>query len=94
MAKPTASESGTKSWRPTPLMKNEGTNTASTHSMESRRAMTVRRHASSTALAREIPGSIWRMDILDLDRRFIHQDTDCERQTAQGHDVDRLARCP
>ena len=39
-------------------MKNEGTNTARIENMESRRAMAVRLHASTTARARETPGSI------------------------------------
>ena len=54
----TASDNGTKSWRPTPTMKNEGTNTARMQNMESKRAMAVRLHASTTARARETPGSI------------------------------------
>ena len=56
--KPTASESGTKSCRPTPTMKNDGTNTARMQNIESRRAIAVRLHASTTARARETPGSI------------------------------------
>ena len=59
MEKATASDSGTKSWRPTPTMKNDGTNTARMQNMESSRAMAVRLHASTTARARETPGSIW-----------------------------------
>ena len=59
MAKPTASESGTKSCRPTPTMKNDGTKTARMQNMESSRAIAVRLQASSTARARETPGSIW-----------------------------------
>ena len=56
--KPTASESGTKSCRPTPTMKNDGTKTARMQNIDSRRAMAVRLHASTTARARETPGSI------------------------------------
>src|SRR5579885_875663 len=58
MAKPTASESGTNNWRPTPTMKNDGTNTESTHSIESRRGIAVFRQASSTARGRESPPAI------------------------------------
>ncbi len=59
MENATASDSGTKSWRPTPIMKNDGTNTARMQNMESSRATAVRLHASITARARETPGSIW-----------------------------------
>ena len=59
MAKPTARESGTKSCRPTPIMKNEGTNTARMQNIASRRGTAVWRAASSTARACEIPGSMW-----------------------------------
>src|ERR1035438_5981031 len=59
MEKATASESGTNNCRPTPTMKKDGTKTANTQNIESRRAMAVRLHASSTARARETPGSIW-----------------------------------
>src|SRR5579883_1115265 len=58
MENATASESGTKSWRPTPIMKNDGTNTARMQNIERRRAIAVRLHASTTARARETPGSI------------------------------------
>ena len=54
-AKPTARESGRNSWRPTPTMKNEGTKTARTQSIESKRGIAVLRAASSTALARDPP---------------------------------------
>ena len=30
------------------------------------------------------------VDVLDLDRRLVHQDADGQRQPAQGHDVDRV----
>ena len=33
------------------------------------------------------------LDILDRDRRIIHQDTDRQRQAAEGHDVDGLVQC-
>src|ERR1035438_10721570 len=59
MEKPTASDNGTNSWRATPTMKNEGTNTARMQNMESKRAIAVRLHASTTDLARETPGAIW-----------------------------------
>src|ERR1017187_4419954 len=46
IAKPTANERGMNNWRPTPTMKNDGTKTESTHSIESRRGTAVLRHAS------------------------------------------------
>ena len=57
--KATASDNGTNNWRPTPTMKNEGTKTARMQNMESSRAMAVRLQASTTARARDTPGSIW-----------------------------------
>ena len=94
IAKPTASDSGTNSCRPTPAMKNDGTNTASTHSMESSRGTAVFRHASSTARARDEAAGHVRVDVLDLHRRLVHQHADRQRQAAQRHDVDGLARSP
>ena len=41
IAKPTASDSGTNSWRPTPTMNNDGMKTASTHNIESSRGVIV-----------------------------------------------------
>ena len=32
------------------------------------------------------------VDVLNLDRRIVHQDADCERQPTQRHDVDGLAQ--
>ncbi len=58
MEKATASDSGTKSCRLTPIMKKEGRNTARMQNIESRRAMAVRLHASTTARALDTPGSI------------------------------------
>ena len=48
IAKPTASDSGTKSCRPTPVMNSAGRKTASTHNIESRRGAMVFLHASMT----------------------------------------------
>ena len=59
MAKPTASESGTKSDRDTPVMKNDGTNTATTDSIASNRGTTTSPLASSTARATGVPRDRW-----------------------------------
>ena len=59
MAKPTASESGTKSDRDTPVMKKDGTNTATTDSMASSRGTTTSPLASSTARASGVPRDRW-----------------------------------
>ena len=59
MENATASDNGTKSCRATPTMKNDGTNTARMQNIESKRASAVCLHASTTARARETPGSIW-----------------------------------
>ena len=56
--KATASDSGTNSCRLTPVMKNDGTNTARTHSIANKRATAVWRDASRTARAFDIPGRI------------------------------------
>ena len=92
MENPTASDSGTNSCRPTPTMKNDGTNTARMQNIESSRAMAVRLHASTTARARETPGSMLRVNVLDLHRGLVHQHAHRQRQAAQRHDVDGLAR--
>jgi hypothetical protein len=55
MAKPTASDSGTKSERATPVMKKDGTNTARTESMARSRGTITSRLPSSTARARGAP---------------------------------------
>ena len=55
IAQPTASESGTKSDRDTPVMKKEGTNTATTASIARRRGVTTSPLASSTARATGVP---------------------------------------
>ncbi len=39
-------------------------------------------------------GQHLRVDVLDRDRRLVHQNADRERQTAERHDVDRLAGGP
>ncbi len=90
----TASDSGTKSCRLTPTMKNDGTNTARMQNIESRRAIAVRLHASTTARARETPGQHLRVNVLDLHRRLIHQHAHRQRQPAQRHDVDGLPGGP
>ena len=56
--------------------------------------MAVRLHASTTARARETPRQHVRVDVLDLDGGFVHQHADGERQSAERHDVDGLARQP
>ena len=59
MAKPTASERGTKSDRETPVMKKDGTNTATTDNMASSRGTTTSPLASSTARASGVPRARW-----------------------------------
>ena len=65
IAKPTASESGTNSWRPAPVMNMDGTNTASIQSIERKRAVAVLRQASRTARARLSPPAmcVWMFSI-------------------------------
>ena len=59
MANPTANERGTNSDFVTPVIKNEGTNTARTESMASNLGMTTSLLASSTARARSTPLARW-----------------------------------
>ena len=94
MAKPTASDSGTKSDRDTPVMKNDGTNTATTDSIASSRGTTTSPLASSTAARDRRAARQVRVDVLDRDRRFVDEDADRQRQAAERHDVDRLTRAP
>ncbi len=53
--KATASASGTKTARATPVMKNDGAKTATTHSMASILGTATSRLASNTALATGLP---------------------------------------
>ena len=89
MAKPTASDSGTKSAWAAPCMKNDGIKTASTQSIASSRGIAVcwlpRRTAGDRGCALHLV-----VDVLNLDGGFIDQDADGQRQAAQGHQVDRL----
>jgi hypothetical protein len=55
IANPTARDSGMKSDRETPVMKNDGTKTATTESMASSRGTTTSPLASSTARATGVP---------------------------------------
>ncbi len=55
MANPTASANGTNRAWLTPVMKKDGTNTESTHSIASRFGTTTSRLAACTACARGVP---------------------------------------
>ena len=94
IAKPTASESGTNSDRDTPVMKNDGTNTATTDNMASSRGTTTSPLASSTARATRCAARQVGVDVLDRHRGLIDEDADGQRQAAERHDVDRLTRAP
>ena len=59
MAKPTARESGTNNWRPTPVMKSDGRKTDNTQSMARNRGSAVLRQASTTDRALESPPLMW-----------------------------------
>ena len=94
MAKPTASESGTKSWRPTP--DHEERRHEDGQDAEHREQA---RHGGAAAgledgaRARDARQHVG-VDVLDLDGGFVDQHADGERQAAEGHDVDGLAGGP
>ena len=94
MENATASESGTKSWRPTPIIKNDGTKTARMQNIESRRAMAVRLHASTIGARPRNAGQHLAVDVFDFDGGLVYQHADGQRQAAEGHDVDGLAGGP
>src|SRR5438034_1106003 len=82
MANPTASESGTKSWRPTPAMNNAGMNTDNTHNIDSSRGVIVLRHASTTARAYDVPRLVEDEVDLDVFRRDVPHRGKCPADVA------------
>ena len=91
MAKLTASASGTNRNFATPVRKNIGTNTMQMHKRrdESRNRDLLR--AIENGLPHLLAHGQVALDVFDFHRRIVHQDADRERQTAERHDVDRLA---
>ena len=91
MAKPTAIDSGTNRPLAAPSIKNEGMNTARMHNAASRLGTIV--SAVPAANGRGEGGGLAhpRVDVLDHHRPFIHQDAHGEGESAEGHQVDRLA---
>ena len=92
IAPPTASDSGTNSARTGPVMMNDGMNTRE-DAQERQQPGYRRLHVPLP----HGPGHRRRVlhlgvDVLDLDGRLVDQDADRQRQSAQGHDVDRVAR--
>ena len=71
-------------------MKNEEMNTARMQTIAKSRGMAVWAFPSRTALAIEGAWLHLGVDVFDLHRRLIHQNADGQRQSAQGHQVDRL----
>ena len=94
IANPTASESGIKSERETPSIKKDGTKTARTHSIASRRGIWTSLLASRTATARPSPLTEMAVDVFHYDRGLIDQNPDRQRQSAERHDVDRSGPPP
>ena len=94
MAKPTASESGRNIALAAPAMNSVGLKIARMHSIASNRGTgrlgrgVQRRAADGTA-----PHQV-RVDVLDANRRLVHQDAHGQRQPAQSHDVDGLPGQP
>ena len=94
MAKPTASESGTKSAWAAPCMKNDGRNTARMQSIASNRGTAVSMFPSRTAEAIDaVPCILWWMFSISTVASSTRMPT-AMRQSAQRHEVDRLPREP
>ena len=91
IANPTARESGTNSWRPTPTMNSAGMNTESTHSMERKRGVIVFRQASTTARAFDIPEPrcVWMFSI-----STVASSTNTPTANARPPSVMMLIVCP
>ena len=69
-----------------------GMNTARMQSMASNRGTVVSAVASQRGAGEALAIGEMGVDVLDRDRRFVDQDADGQRQAAERHDVDRLAR--
>ena len=63
-------------------------------SIASSRGTAVSALPSRTARAIELAALHLRVNVLDLDRRFVDQNADRQRQPAQRHQVDRLPGQP
>ena len=94
IAKPTASDSGTNSDRAAPCMKNDETNTARMQSMASSRGHGGLCDAIQHGPRQRLAALQLRVDVLDLDGRFVDQDADGQGQPAERHQVDRLSGNP
>ena len=94
MAKPTASVSGMNSDRTGSFMRNVGMNTDRMQSMARSRAVAVAASLRRTARANESRVLHLGVGVLDRHDRHVDEDADGQRQAAQRHDVDRIARQP
>ena len=92
MAKMTASASGTNRNFATPVRKNIGTNTMQMQSVETNAGTAICCAPSRMACRISLPIAKVALDVFDFHRRVIDQNADRERQAAQRHDVDGLAR--
>ena len=90
MANTTASASGTKRYRATPVSRNIGANTMQIDSVETKAGVAICDALSRTTSSMSLSGSSGpvAVDVLDFHRGIIHQDSNRERQSAQRHDVD------
>ena len=91
MAKTTASASGTKRYRATPLRKNMGTKTMQMDERGDQRGDGDLRRAVEDGLLDLLARFEIAVDVLDFDGGVVDQDADGQRQAAEGHDVDGLA---
>ncbi len=73
------------------VRKNIGTNTMQMQSVETKAGTAICAAPRGSPLDRPCPFEI-AIDVLDRHRGVVHQDADGQRQSAQGHDVDRLAQ--
>ena len=91
MAKPTASDSGTNNARADPCMKNDGMNTASTHSIASSRGTAVSAFPRRTARATE---SVLSICVWMFSTSTVASSTRMPTARANPPRVIRLTVCP
>jgi hypothetical protein len=93
IAKTTASASGTKRYRATPDSRNMGANTMQIDSVETKAGVAI---CDCTVQDDFVHVLVWfcspvAIDVLDLHRGIVHQNSNRQRQSPQRHDVDRFS---
>src|SRR3981189_2631821 len=90
----TASAIGTNRKRATPSRKNIGTKTMQMQSSDTKAGVTICRAPSMIAVSTGLPCSRCQLmfSMGPVAGGVVYQDPDSDRQAAQGHDVERLAK--